>query len=75
MKFPRWHRIVSRVVVLPALLIGMSRGSQASGLPPPHVKVGDKAPSFTLTSSDGRQVSVSDFAGSNVLIDFYRGYL
>lgn len=36
------------------------------------VKVGDKAPDFTLDGSDGRKVSLHDYAGSkNVVIYFY----
>ncbi len=38
------------------------------------VKVGDKAPDFALPSADGKTVRLSDYAGHNVLIDFYRGY-
>lgn len=41
---------------------------------PPKVKVGDKGPPFALTSAQGKTIRLSDFAGHNVLIDFYRGY-
>lgn len=41
---------------------------------PLKVKVGDKAPDFALPSADGKTVRLSDYAGHNVLIDFYRGY-
>ncbi len=33
--------------------------------------VGDKAPDFTLTADDGREVSLSDFRGQRVVIYFY----
>jgi cytochrome oxidase Cu insertion factor (SCO1/SenC/PrrC family) len=56
------------------LLSGFQGAGRADGLPPLHVKVGDKAPNFTLTSSAGKPVSVSDFPGRHILIDFYRGY-
>lgn len=39
-----------------------------------RVRVGDKAPSFTLRSADGKMVSLSDFAGRIVLLDFYRAH-
>ncbi len=55
-------------------LMGFQSSVRADEVPPLHVKVGEKAPNFTLTSSDGRSVSLADFAGRNVLIDFYRGY-
>lgn len=32
---------------------------------------GDTAPSFTLTDQDGASVSLSDFAGENVIVYFY----
>ena len=35
------------------------------------IKVGDKAPEFTLYSSDKNQVSLSDYKGKNVLILFF----
>jgi peroxiredoxin Q/BCP len=33
--------------------------------------VGDKAPDFTLPDQDGRDVSLSDFAGRRVVVYFY----
>ncbi len=41
---------------------------------PLKIKVGEKAPDFALPSADGKTVRLSDYAGHNVLIDFYRGY-
>lgn len=36
------------------------------------LKIGDKAPDFTLESQDGRMVSLHDYAGSkNVVVYFY----
>jgi peroxiredoxin Q/BCP len=35
------------------------------------LKVGDKAPDFTLPSSDGTKVSLSDFEGKKVILYFY----
>ena len=35
------------------------------------LKVGDKAPSFTLASDDGKAVSLSDLKGKRVVIFFY----
>ncbi len=32
---------------------------------------GTKAPAFTLTNQDGKQVSLSDFSGSKVVVYFY----
>jgi peroxiredoxin len=39
------------------------------------VKIGDKAPDFTLSDQNGKQVKLSKIAKkSNVVLVFYRGY-
>ncbi|HEX2686637.1 MAG TPA: redoxin domain-containing protein, partial [Kofleriaceae bacterium] len=35
------------------------------------LEVGKKAPAFTLESSDGGKVKLSDYAGKNVVLYFY----
>lgn len=35
------------------------------------LKIGDKAPAFTLASDEGKQVSLSDFKGKRIVIFFY----
>lgn len=35
------------------------------------LRIGDKAPAFTLKDQDGKNVSLSDFAGRNVVVYFY----
>ena len=35
------------------------------------LKVGAKAPNFTLDNQDGTQISLSDFQGQKVLLWFY----
>ena len=35
------------------------------------LKVGDKAPLFTLTASDTKEVSLKDYAGRNVVVLFF----
>lgn len=35
------------------------------------LKIGDKAPDFTLTSDEGKQVSLGEFMGKRVLIFFF----
>ncbi len=35
------------------------------------IKIGDKAPDFTLRGSDKSQVSLKDFSGKNVVLLFY----
>jgi peroxiredoxin len=36
-----------------------------------NIQIGDKAPAFTLVSSDMKEVSLSDFQGENLLILFF----
>ncbi len=36
-----------------------------------ELKKGDKAPDFTLTDQDGKEVSLSSYRGKRVLIFFY----
>ncbi len=36
-----------------------------------ELKEGDKAPDFTTTATDGRQISLSDLKGKNVILYFY----
>jgi peroxiredoxin Q/BCP len=35
------------------------------------LKIGDKAPEFTLSSDDGEEVSLGDFKGKRLLIFFF----
>ena len=41
---------------------------------PLRVRVGEKAPDFTLPSADGKPVQLSSLAGHTVLLDFYEGF-
>ncbi len=61
------------VLLAMALLMPLPATAQDQILPL-KIKVGDKAPDFALPSADGKTVKLSDYAGHNVLIDFYRGY-
>ncbi len=49
-----------------------------AGLPPTDVeriKVGDKAPDFTLENIDGKKIPLSAYRGKkNVVLVFYRGH-
>ncbi len=57
-----------------AVLLGPRSAAAEVQILPLKIKVGEKAPDFTLPSADGKTVRLSDYAGHNVLIDFYRGY-
>lgn len=36
-----------------------------------HLKVGDKAPNFTLRNTEKKEISLSDYKGKNVLVLFF----
>jgi len=56
-----------RVTVLAALLAATPLAGKAADL-----KVGDKAPDFTLPDQNGQKVSLSSFQGKkNVVLAFY----
>ncbi len=46
--------------------------SQQPSAPTTHLKVGDRAPDFELTDTEGQKVRLSDFRGKkNVVLAFY----
>jgi thioredoxin-dependent peroxiredoxin len=47
----------------PAVLLAFCSLSAAAAL-----KVGEKAPAFTLPATTGKQVSLADYAGKNVVL-------
>jgi AhpC/TSA family len=65
---------LTRLAGFSSLAVGMLAVMSSAAILPLNVKVGDKAPDFALPSADGRTVRISDYAGHNVLIDFYRGH-
>ncbi len=73
---PRWWKLAQggSIVTGLGLSILFLFGSPNPELPSLKVNVGEKAPDFALPSAEGKSVKLSDFAGHNVLIDFYRGY-
>ena len=58
--------------VLVALSVIAVSAQQPPAAPKTPLKVGDKAPDFTLTDTGGQPVKLSDFRGKkNVLLAFY----
>ena len=59
-----------KYLILAALIIG-SIFLIISHVPTPSLKPGDKAPDFTLKDQHGKEHSLSDYKGKNLLIFFY----
>jgi cytochrome oxidase Cu insertion factor (SCO1/SenC/PrrC family) len=50
----------------------MGATSQSPAAPQTHLKIGDSAPDFTLTDTNGQPVKLGDFRGKkNVVLAFY----
>jgi cytochrome oxidase Cu insertion factor (SCO1/SenC/PrrC family) len=67
-------KLLAALMMAGAAAIGVASAQAQDQILPLKIKVGDKAPDFALPSADGKTLKLSDFAGHNVLIDFYRGY-
>jgi peroxiredoxin len=66
--------IVAAVGLVAIIIVGLLRPSStptASAGAPVGLQVGDAAPNFTLTTLDGKQVSLSDYRGKSVMINFW----
>jgi hypothetical protein len=61
------------VVILMGALVGCSQSPQAQQSSSDFLERGDKAPDFTLESSTGTRVSLSDFRKKDVLLYFSMG--
>jgi len=51
-----------------ALAGGLAAYAQPVAPPKTHLKVGDVAPEFTLASTTGKPISLSDFRGKNTIV-------
>jgi len=61
-------RILS-VLLLSAAVAGSLAAQQGAQLPPKtNLKVGDMAPDFTLPSTTGKPVTLSDFRGKSAVV-------
>ena len=65
---------MKRITFIISILGLMNLSNLSAAEDPAAVKVGDKAPNFTLTSADEKSVSLSDFEGKNVVLVFSRAH-
>ena len=52
-------------------LLAFTAAAQQPAPPPTHLKVGDKAPDFTMRDQNNKPVKLGDFKGKNVVLAFY----
>lgn len=73
MSFISWIRYGAFALVAAALLIGAAqqRAQAVDGMAGGSAKVGAAAPGFTLTDLNGTTVSLSDFAGKTVVLEWF----
>lgn len=57
-----------------AILVFSSCGDQASKFSKNKARVGEKAPNITLSSPQGKQISLNDLKGKLVLVDFWASW-
>ena len=68
----RWNPIRPLAPLLVLLLIGLAPGMAAAEMEGMRIKVGEKAPEFTLKDVNGKPVKLADYLGKNVvMLDFW----
>ncbi len=60
----------SKLLLLPAIILSLTLQMAGCGGITTVPDVGDKAPNFTMETTDGKSLSLSDFRGRSILIVF-----
>lgn len=70
----RLRRIILVIMLALVLVSGLVIAGCSSSAPAEGIKVGKPAPDFQLQSLDGQAVSLSDFRGKGVLLNFWASW-
>ncbi len=65
------HSIKSIALYGMAFALATAAANASAGDPNTYVEVGQQAPDFTLSSTDGKAVSLSELRGKMVFLNFF----
>lgn len=67
-----------KILFLALMLVSMAAGAQSDSLDQKYgrdlLKAGETAPEFKLNTADGKEIELSDFRGSYVVLDFWASW-
>ncbi len=64
-------RLVAACLLAMVLTLGTAAQQPAAQAPATHLKIGDKAPEFSMRDQDRKLVKLGDFKGKTVVLAFY----
>jgi cytochrome c biogenesis protein CcmG/thiol:disulfide interchange protein DsbE len=73
-RLPRWWLAIAAVVPLVLVALIAAGWGLGAGLATPVPRVGDRAPEFSLADLDGTTVSLADYRGQTVLVNFWASW-
>ena len=73
-RLPRWWLVVAAILPLALSAILVLAWAGGAGLLTPSLRVGDRAPDFSLADLDGEPVHLADYAGRPVIVNFWASW-
>ena len=68
------YEVMKIVKLMVRAMVSLGMNTLQAEEPAAAVKVGDKAPGFSLTSEEGKTVSLADFKSQNIVLVFSRAH-